>query len=326
MVKKKMMKTEIPYDKIARYLAGQANVTEREEIESWINSSAEAKKEFGLLQHLWYESNPKHYEINTEAALKNVSDKISSSKVKKLSFSKTWMQIAAAIIVLLGCFSIYQYAIKGGSGGIIVAANTTLSPITLKLSDGSVVILNKNSTFSYPKKFGKSLRKVTLNGEAYFEIAHDSDKPFIIESGAATTRVLGTKFNLKAYLSDTSVILSVTEGLVSFGLTNNSTRVKVGETGKINRVAGKVSKFVNTDPNFLSWKTGRFSFKNCLFKDAIKPLSEYYNTTILFDRQNLDTMLFNADFDSIPFNGVIENIELAMGVKIVQEKGVYYIR
>lgn len=95
----------------------------------------------------------------------------------------------------------------------------------ISLSDGSVIFLNSGSEISYPEVFSEHSRTVSLNGEAYFEIAKDPTKPFIVLTKNTQTRVLGTKFNLKAYDAKNKSILSVTEGKVQFSESKHGSRL-----------------------------------------------------------------------------------------------------
>jgi ferric-dicitrate binding protein FerR (iron transport regulator) len=209
---------------------------------------------------------------------------------------------------------------------MLTAENTTATPISISLSDGSRITLKSGSVLNYPRKFTKLSRTISFSGEAYFEIARDEKRPFVIESGKAITRVLGTKFNLRAYAKDTAFTVTVTEGLVAFGIDNKLVHVQKGETGKITISSGQVSRFLNTDPNFMAWKTGIFTFSDTRVDDALKQLSAFYGTSFVVETPELDSALFNFTSDSLSIQELIDNLEIALDAQIIRKENAYYIR
>lgn len=319
----KKSKHTIPEDLIARYFMGQCTRSEIEELEQCKMENSDNLEEFKKMEEIWQQSTPPSFEPDVEVALGKVNDRIDSKaktpqSVKTLSI--VW-KVAAMLVIGLGIFGIVKFTNTSSDILVIVSQNETPKRITLP--DGSSITLNKGSELTYPSKFSKNQRKISFNGEAYFSIAKNPDKPFIIESPHSITKVLGTEFNLSARKADTIVKITVTEGLVSFKLDNNSKKeeilVEAGQVGEINASIGKITKKVNEDLNFMAWKTGKLVFNNDIFGNAIHKISNFYDKKIEIGEAELSKAIFTASFDSLEFDEVLSTIELLMDVNIEQE-------
>ncbi|GAB3914511.1 FecR family protein [Larkinella knui] len=142
---------------------------------------------------------------------------------------RTWLSLAASVLVILGVsfFLIQQNRTppvsQTGSRKLLSdvpavlaeKVNTTNKPLTLVLSDGSAITLEKNSRISYPKTFTGSFREVYLSGEAFFEVARNPAKPFLIYANETVTKVLGTSFRIRAFDHEPEVAVAVRTGKVS---------------------------------------------------------------------------------------------------------------
>jgi ferric-dicitrate binding protein FerR (iron transport regulator) len=131
-----------------------------------------------------------------------------------------WIGIAASILIIL---SIGLYWNISSSKFSEIPVNTPLTSQyfsgkqVVNLPDGSTIILNEVSQLSYPETFGETTREVIFSGQGYFDIAHDSEKPFIVHTDQVKTTVLGTAFNLIAYQDQSEVVVTVARGEVAVG-------------------------------------------------------------------------------------------------------------
>lgn len=179
--------------------------------------------------------------------------------------------------------------------------------ISLILSDGTKVFLNSGSSISYPSRFTFSKeRKVILQGEAYFEVAKNKNKPFIVKTDLLNVRVLGTKFNVSAYKNDIENSVTLVEGKVavskSVGFENEklkSVLLKPNQIASIQRESNveiKVTKVANTSKH-ISWKNKELEFKNDKFITIIKKLERNFNVNIISENNNLNNMEFTGNFN-----------------------------
>lgn len=151
---------------------------------------------------------------------------------------------------------------------------------TVHLPDGTIVWLNSESSLSYPVTFSASRREVILKGEAYFEVAKDRKKPFIVHAGRADINVLGTQFNVSAYTGDNVVKTTLLEGSVR--LTNESASAILipGEQGIAIGTNNSISKrHVNVN-RVIAWKNGYFIFKDDSIRDIMKQIGRWYDVDI----------------------------------------------
>lgn len=172
------------------------------------------------------------------------------------------------------------------------------------LSDGTIVNLNAGSTLEYPVKFIKGQqRKVTLTGEAFFDVKKDENSPFIVTSRSLDIRVLGTQFNVTSYPEDTDQKTVLVEGSVSLYESggdydqDNSTLLAPGEMASWESADKKISvKQVDTEL-YTSWMQGKLVLKGMKFKDIEKRLERHYGVSIQNKNKELEDRVFTATFD-----------------------------
>lgn len=170
------------------------------------------------------------------------------------------------------------------------------------LSDGTKVWLNAESKIRFPEKFlpTEDTRTVYLEGEAFFDVAHNKDKPFKVKTGALEIEVLGTKFNVSSYVSEENISTTLVDGSVQINnAENESPPLLLVPNDQANygreSLSGKVSK-VNT-ADFTAWIEKRIIFKNETFKNIAARIERTYNVNITNDLENFDQQRFTGEFD-----------------------------
>lgn len=172
--------------------------------------------------------------------------------------------------------------------------------IKVKMPDGTLVSINSGSTFEFYRSFlKKRTREVILDGEAYFEVTKDKNKPFIVHTNAIDIKVLGTKFNVSNYKNEnTSVILE--EGGVTVKkydeefVSSNSVTLKPGE--EVIVVEGKFKKQIANVEKKIAWVNEQLYFKNDRFEDIIKKLERYYDIEITNNSKDLNDVRYTGVF------------------------------
>lgn len=187
------------------------------------------------------------------------------------------------------------------SSEIAVSMNTLTNPrgsdiTTIVLNDGSRVTLNAGSSIRYPTLFTGSTRRVSLIGEAYFEVAHNSSAPFIIslESGIEV-KVLGTSFNISAYGDDSYSAVTLVEGSVELSQPNlkKGIRLVPNEQAIIDN-ANKIEVREINPKEYISWKENLFYFNDTSLESIMVALSRWYNIEYYFNNDTLKEMKFGA--------------------------------
>jgi ferric-dicitrate binding protein FerR (iron transport regulator) len=165
----------------------------------------------------------------------------------------------------------------------------------IKLPDGSKVLLNSGSILKYPTVFGNSSRDVSIDGEAFMEIAKDPKKPFRVSTNRFSVEVLGTTFNITAYSNENHSDVTLVEGSVKIITDNNKKTQKIipGESASIN--GGKLSDITQVNTQFYtSWKDGKIVFRKETLEEIAKKLERWYNVEIRFADEDLKNEIFSG--------------------------------
>lgn len=153
----------------------------------------------------------------------------------------------------------------------------------LILSDGSRVWLNAASSIRFPTSFPGNERRVEITGEAYFEIAPDKEKPFIVQTGNMEVQVLGTHFDLMAYDDENHISTTLIEGAVKVKSGSQERVLSPGQQGSIEKSSGNLSvKEVETDP-VIAWTQERLALTNADFGGLMRQISRWYDVDVVFD-------------------------------------------
>jgi transmembrane sensor len=244
---------------------------------------------------------------------------------KSLYFTH-WKSIAAAILLLLsGIFFIDKFEIFQRNSAISVyCAHDSL--LTVSLIDGSKVCLNKNSELKVPAWKKHDERIVYLRGEAFFDIAADSCRPFLVNTNRSITEVLGTTFNLNS--SDHGDVVSLFTGKVKFYASDNENNVvvlKPGEMLTYNSITKQMHKTVFQDNNFIAWKTGKLDFDNTALPEVLKTIAGFYHLKLSGDLEGFNKYSLTANFRNQPVEKVISVLELTWNAQIITRNDTLFL-
>jgi transmembrane sensor len=204
---------------ISKYLSGELSEVERQAFEQWLENE-QNKKKYNSYKRVWDISNqdllPEPV-FDTQKALAKVLKKINQERIvdfgKKTNVFSLWKwSAAAAVLIAVGLGAFYQFFYNP----IISETNQLAIAKKIKLDDGSIVSLEPKATLNYPKYFRDTIREISFDGKAFFEIAKDPNRPFVVSMGASEVRVLGTSFNI-AHTDSLGIEVAVVTGKVGFG-------------------------------------------------------------------------------------------------------------
>ncbi len=156
----------------------------------------------------------------------------------------------------------------------------------LTLADGTRVMLNSDSRIRFPDEFEGNERRVYVQGEVYFKVAHDENCPFFVETEAMTVRVLGTEFNVKAY-EETGTATTLVSGRVGVKTETDSLTLVPGEQCEVDEVSGRLTVREADLVTVLAWKNGEFVFKDVALKDMMNELSRWYDMEVVYESEAL---------------------------------------
>lgn len=171
------------------------------------------------------------------------------------------------------------------------------SEFMVMLEDSTKVWLNAESQLIYPESFDEKERRVKIKGEAYFQVAKDSTRPFYVESSGITIRVYGTEFNINAYSEEKEVYTTLVSGSISLQQANENHSELILTPGhqaiynKDNKITSV--KSVNTEA-ITSWHNGRFVFEEQTLEQIMKTLARWYNFEYEFDNENIRSTIFKG--------------------------------
>lgn len=176
---------------------------------------------------------------------------------------------------------------------------------SIELSDGTQVHLNAESSIKYPVTFlSKEQRQVFLTGEAFFEVAHDPNVPFIVNTQQLDVKVYGTTFNIANYPEDEWTEVVLLEGSVSLmdegsvGVARDEVFLEPGFKGNFNKIERKITKEKVNTSIYTSWRNGNLIFRDIPFENIIEKLERHYNVTIINNNKDLDKETFNATIET----------------------------
>ena len=180
------------------------------------------------------------------------------------------------------------------------------------LSDGSEVILNSGSRIKYLEHFAPHERLVYLEGEAFFNVASDPERPFKVESSMLTTKAIGTSFNVNAYPDKRTIAVSVVSGKVRiFHDTISSLNLMRGESANYDRVNEKMEKSTY-EYSALRWKDGIIVFRDDNQEVVFKKLSQWYGVEFKFLNNSNKVWNYNAEYKNLDLSNVLGAIAFAM--------------
>lgn len=221
--------------------------------------------------------------------------------------SNILFRIAALLILALVISLFANNLLKNNSTHEMLSAGYGQKDKSLVLADGSEVHINSSSQISYPSIFEEKYRRVKLNGEAFFDVARDENKPFIIEAGNFEVKVLGTSFNVRQVGDEVEVFVET--GKVQLYNPNKLTESVIIEPGYVGKIsANNVAKVKNTNDNITSWRTKTLKFKETQLNQVISDLENTYDKSIVFDSENINNYKLTSVYNNQDFEVVIQSI------------------
>jgi ferric-dicitrate binding protein FerR (iron transport regulator) len=310
-------------------------------LKDWLNRNPERKTELQPLTVIWTQLDAIR-EINEEE-INAQWDKmqaltLNSKAIQRKSKLMSWSKYAAVFILgLLIASTIYysNYSEKTQAYLSQVIEVPYGAKSTVKLADGSEVILNAGSQLSYTNDFGKRSRNVTLSGEAYFKVAKNPEKPFVVNTGDMIIRAYGTEFNVKSYTDENTTATTLVEGSISVELPNqnykknkefflkpdqqlilekktNTTKTK--ELVKNNSTNSlKIAKNIETEV-FTSWVNDKIIVESETLDKLIIKLERKYNVRIHLDNEELKDLKYTGTLENETIEQIMHVLELSSAI------------
>lgn len=274
----------ITEQELAKYLSQNVSTEEEQRIEKWL-SIEENNKEFTEYKQEWEmlkERKPVH--VNVDAAWNKMKERIEEAEGTKEATVPTRrlplrsvLQIAAGILIIIA-LGIGFWATQNQDTDAYQASATEQNMLA-QLPDNSRVYLNSKSELKVHRQFNKANRSVDLTGEAFFDVAHNPSKPFIIKAKQTNIEVLGTSFTVNTSLPNDQVKVSVKTGRVKFFHNDKQVILTAGETGIFHN--GVFKEEMTDDKNFDAWHTRKLIFRDDSLDYVLQTIAKVYQVQVV---------------------------------------------
>jgi len=309
---------------IAKYLAQEMTVSEAKEFETIVNSHPENMVLVEDFRRDWKQiGNITMKKPNVDKAWQNLSGKlkeedlVGSVNVRPL-FNQMWLRATAAVVVILVATSAFLFTNLLNQS---VTIQSSAEPTTLvhSLTDGSVIYLEPNTTITYAKRFGRRSRSISLDGDAFFEVAHNTQIPFVVETTNAQVQVLGTSFTVRAGKD------SIFEVLVQTGSVNVESKARKAKG--VVALAGDRVTLANSELTKISgvvspeskYKTSRLQFKDEQLSSIVQVLNKTFGSNIIVDTYQVGSRRLTVTFVDSSIDSMVEVICAALGLEAKYE-------
>jgi transmembrane sensor len=316
---------KIKWEMLAKHLAGETDAAGQEEFSEWLRQSVLHKDIFNEITTYWDQINRmkemNQFDVNTgweklHSRIIASSGKTTVKIQEKTQKSGRYFRMpllkavaAVALLVMLGAGTYGIVTLIQGNSRLSTVNSGNSDQMQITLPDGSRVFLNSGTRLTYAKNFNQHKREVKLTGEAYFEVRHDANKPFIVYSGNAGIKVTGTSFNVQAYKSSGKVEVFVESGRVQLfekENTGNTITIEPGFVGSLEN--SSVAKQINTDINYMAWKTRRLIFNDADLEKVALGIQDVFKVEIIFQDPAMARCKIGSNFENESLDNVLEAI------------------
>jgi ferric-dicitrate binding protein FerR (iron transport regulator) len=313
---------------ITRSLSGEASEKESSALQQWINDDENNRQLFEEYKAVWsfVPKNENKLKIDKEKAWQNISSEISNEEEKpSKSFylrPANWMAAAAAVILL---FFAINWFTNEKEYPIIQQTAENNAPLKLQLPDQSNLDLFRASSVSYKENFSDE-RSIQLNGSGFFDVAHNPEKPFIVDLGKAQVKVLGTQFYISQ--NQNAIDVYVLEGKVMLYATEADSKnvvLTAGMQGKYDLTSDQLTSQTFASKNFLAWKTAELIFNETPLVQVFKDLEHTYPIRI-DNHANIEGLKLTATFKNEKPEDIFKTFGLLYSFEIEQNDSLFIIR
>jgi transmembrane sensor len=293
---------------IVRYYRGNYTREDLEKVKELFGREESDAQLSGIMQMQWGLTD--NVEIGDkerfDSVLRQIHQSIDLEEKKESAFRRFMIGFskAAAVMIIPICVALFVWMQHKQSGNRLEAQNTVVAPRgeikQLMLPDGTKVWLNSGSKLSYSASFNSKIRKVSLSGEAYFEVTKNPEHPFVVRGNELSVRVLGTKFDVRSYREDARVDVTLMEGSVR--LTDSQQNqsdlclLKPNQQAMFNKKYGSLLIRTVDARNANEWTKGNLMFDDEELEQIARCLEREYGVSIAFQDDEIKHLRFFGKF------------------------------
>jgi ferric-dicitrate binding protein FerR (iron transport regulator) len=225
------------------------------------------------------------------------------------------------MIAIIGVFVYKKFNDKTAP---LISVNTTDGLKKTILPDRSQVVISRYSKLTYVKNFDGASREVNLTGEAFFDVTHDADKPFIIHTAIADVRVVGTSFNVAADSNKTQV--SVEKGKVLVYTKDDSVYIEPGQAVTIQAGRESITADTAVDKNSWGYATRKFEFKNASLNEVFRCIEKSYPCSIEVQNNAINNCKLTASFENASAEYIVTLIAETLDLTLTTKNNVFVLQ
>ncbi len=316
-------------DLLVKHLTGEATQAEHALVDAWLTSSEANQHYYDGFVVIWEQSLllKVNADVNENDAWQLFQQRLQRNiaPVRRVPAYKTVLRLAASVI-LIGAVGWAGYTVTGlfrvdQVNQLTVQTKNDVMIDTL--TDGSIVTVNKRSAIHLPSAFKGKTREITLTGEAFFNIAPDKNKPFIIHTNGIAVTVVGTSFNIRTVNHKTEIIVET--GIVK--VSNDKLTVRLMPKQKVFADSTVISiKDTAADKLYSYYRSKEFVCDNTPLNRLVEILNEAYDADIIIENKAIENLPITTIFKEEPLQQILAVISETLGVRVDKKPGQYILR
>jgi len=346
---------------LQKYQDGELTLVEQQELSEILNHPEYSPLVDKVMREQWQNSDLKNIYFDSEKMYRTISDNIAQTKTRQLKpYILSVLKYAAIIILSVGIsWLIFSKTTPNAQKQAVRYNEITVpygSKSSIVLSDSTKIWLNSGSKLKYPDKFTGKERIVYLEGEAYFDVAHDKNHQFIVKTAKVNIKVFGTKFNVKSFPEEKEVVTTLVSGsvmlekldesgeatsnfeiipnqIVSFSKATGQFTLKYQAAGNENPknknrdilLQALKSKQIETVELTTSWKEDKLFFRGDSIESLIQKLQRWYDVKIMLKAEELRKYTYSGTFDKETIEQALEALQLTTPFNFTMDKNIITI-
>ena len=322
-------------DLLVKHLTGEATEAEVLQVKQWLANDEANKQYFDHFKLIWEESVQLASVtlVDEQGAWDRFQNRVQegkfpSTKTRVWSMNNPLMRAAIVTGLIVGIAALTFFLFHNNPGTVVSMATIQATDAVKadSLPDGSEVTLNKHSQVSFPEKFTGNRRVLQLNGEAFFHVKPNKNKPFEVHTNNVTVTVVGTSFNVRSRGDTTEIIVET--GIVEVATEKQTVLLRAGQkaiTG-IGITEAILQKQENTDQLYNYYRSRKFVCDGTPLWKLVEKLNEAYDVQIVFANDAIRNKPLTTTFDNEPLDNILNIIRSTFNISVAKEKGKIILR
>lgn len=311
------------------FLDDRASMEVSKKVVKWLSSKEGrlwlSANSSGIFSHMEETGLPCDSDIPSDIMLDRIHSEI-DRRSRRRRWSMAVLKVAAAIIPLIALGLIWA-ELDSRLGGSVFSAPEMASEAAqpgerkvLIFQDGTKVYLNAGAVITYPRTWRLDRRRVSLEGEAYFEVAHNRKRPFTVDVFNTKVKVYGTSFNVNAYPEDSTISVALIGGSVAFEADGREHLMKPSQLLTYNRSDGSVSLVEVSHPdNYTLWTANVINFRDNTLENVMEVLGRWYDVSFDVADRSLLSRRFTFRTTQLPLRSLLDEMEYISDLKFELE-------